>query len=178
MTIGYVIIRLPANNMIHLPWKELIVLTRFLIITVAVGLFIGAPLRAGSDERVHTGEHGIWDGCTSSVFFVQSGTRCLIACPEGDGSMLADGGNEIVVVVRDLAELPVPNIPATDIWLFGCTSGLQLCGGAGSISADSTTGSNGQTTISGRLAVGGCDSGVNVIVWGVFISTRAVQFLL
>ena len=142
---------------------------RILFIVFIFCLPAGAPDRAGSNDRSMAGKDGIWDGCTSSAHFLQSGTRCLIVCPEGDGPTLADRGNEIVVIVRDIAYQPIPNIPASDFWLFGCSSGLQLCGGGGSIDADSSTNAAGTTTISGRLAAGGCDTGVMIVVLGVII---------
>ena len=142
---------------------------RILFIVFILYLSVGAPDRAGSNDRSSAGEDGIWDGCTSSAHFLQSGSRCLIACPQGGGSTLAAGGNEIVVTVRDFVGQPIPNIPASDFWLFGCSSGLQLCGGGGSIDADSSTNAAGQTTISGRLAAGGCDTGVMIVVWGVIL---------
>ena len=93
-------------------------LKRFLILIMTVGLVTSVPILAGGDERTYTGENGIWDGCNCSAEFLQSGTRCLIACPQGDGQTLADGNNEIVLVVRDFTGLPIPNIIPFDIWLY------------------------------------------------------------
>jgi hypothetical protein len=55
--------------------------------------------------------------------------------------------------------------------LFGCNNNLYLVGGGHSIDADSATGQNGQTTISGAMSAGGCDEGLAVIVQGVVIET-------
>jgi hypothetical protein len=92
-------------------------------------------------------------------------------CPSGDGDRFDDIGAIITVEVKDLADIPIAGIPATDFWLIGCNDNLLLIGGSHSIDADSVTGANGQTTISGTMSAGGCDEGLAVIVQGVIIET-------
>jgi hypothetical protein len=73
--------------------------------------------------------------------------------------------------IKSCVGVPIPGIPASDIWLYGCNSDLELCGGANSINADSSTNGDGRTTISGQLASGGCDpSGVIVLVQGIVVT--------
>ena len=80
---------------------------------------------------------------------------------------LATVGAVITVTVADIAGLPIVGIPATDFWLIGCQDDIVLCAGSASINADSATSSAGVTTISGRLAAGGCDPGVFVVAQGI-----------
>jgi len=108
---------------------------------------------------------GVPDGCQSesSCFF-----GSVLGCPAGDGTTLSPAGT-IYVTVRDAAAIPISNIPPADFWLIGCNNGLGLCLGAFSTNADSLTNASGQTTISGVMRVGGCDTAVGVIVQGVQI---------
>lgn len=116
-----------------------------------------------------TASSGIVDPCESQAAFCEpGGNGCLIICPQGDGSLLSDGGNEICVTVRDANGNPIAGILATDFWLTGCTD-LCLCGGSGSSNADANTDVNGQTTISGGIAAGGCDTGLYVVCQGTLI---------
>jgi hypothetical protein len=116
-----------------------------------------------------TATSGIVDPCLSSVAYCNvGGDQCMLVCPQGDGKTLAQGGNEICITVNDNAGQPIQGILATDFWLTGCTN-LCLCGGSGSSNADSATNSAGQTSISGTMAAGGCDTGVYVVVQGVVI---------
>lgn len=121
---------------------------------IAVVLLVGVPARA------------IVDGCrsTSSCW-----AGAMIVCPAGDGHQLADQGATIYVTARDYYGAPIPNIPALDWWLIGCNDGLALCGSAFSSSADGPTDANGNTTISGAIAAGGCDIGLSVVVQGVVL---------
>jgi hypothetical protein len=97
----------------------------------------------------------------------------LLACPDNDGARLEDIGSTIFITVRSKCPewpepLPIPGIPATDIWLW--SDGLVLCGGSGSSNADGPTDANGQTTISGAVASGGYASGtIQVVVTGILI---------
>jgi hypothetical protein len=118
--------------------------------------------------NVETVNSGIVEPCSSSA---TSAGGCYLVSPQGDGDRLDASGATISVVVRDNAGAPIPGIPAADFWLIGCNDpGLVLCGGSGAINADSATNALGQTTISGQLAAGGCDSvGVLVVVQGVII---------
>jgi hypothetical protein len=83
---------------------------------------------------------------------------------------LAAVGVVISVTVKDNAGLPVPGILATDFWVIGWGDTLNLCGGGGSANADSASNSSGQTTMSGAIAAGGCDSGLQVVVQGVVLA--------
>jgi hypothetical protein len=92
---------------------------------------------------------------------------CYVACPQGDGSSLSDIGAVITVTVTDIEGYPIVAVPAADFWLIGCSDGIVLCGGSNAINADSMTNHNGVTTISGRLAAGGCDSELLVVAMGI-----------
>ena len=117
---------------------------------------------------------GIVDPCSSDAeFCYPTGTRCLFICPQGDGSTLADGGNEICVTVKNDLGQPIVGMLGTDFWLVGCTN-LCLCGGSGSSNADAATDINGQTQFSGGMAAGGCDTGLMVVVQGVVIGCPAI----
>jgi len=98
---------------------------------------------------------------------------CWLVCPAGDGPRLDEFGGVITVVVRDIAGFPIAGIPASDFWLYGCADGLVLCGGSHAIDADGPTDLQGQTTISGAMAAGGCDDGLWVIVQGIVLSDPA-----
>jgi len=111
---------------------------------------------------------GIVDPANSSA---SSGAGCLLVCPQGDGPTIASTGATISVTVMDNTPAPIVGIPAADFWLIGCADALSLCGGSGSINADSTTNASGQTTINGVLAAGGCDTGVKVVVQGALINS-------
>ena len=118
--------------------------------------------------NTNTASSGIVDPCSSETDFCAAGTRCLLVCPQGDGSLLSDGGNEICVTIRDNLGIPIEGILATDFWLIGCTN-LCLCGGSGSSNADAATDANGETQFSGGMAAGGCDTGLMVVCQGVII---------
>jgi hypothetical protein len=93
----------------------------------------------------------------------------LFSCPQGDGDALAANGLTVSVRVVDLGS-PIPNIPEYDIWLTGCNDALAMCGGSGAIMASAPTNQNGETTITARFAVGGCDNdGVRAVVQGIVI---------
>jgi hypothetical protein len=94
-----------------------------------------------------------------------------MVCPGGDADRLDLNGATVFMTVQDCGGIGIPNIPAADFWLIGCNSpGLVLCGGSGAIDADSATNGNGETTISGPLAAGGCDSvGVYAVVQGAVL---------
>jgi hypothetical protein len=119
--------------------------------------------------NTNSASSGIVDPCSSEAdFCAPGGTGCLMICPQGDGPILSDGGNEICVTVRDVNGNPIAGILATDLWLTGCTN-LVLCGGSGSSNADAATDAAGQTQFSGGMAAGGCDTGLYVVVQGVVI---------
>jgi hypothetical protein len=75
----------------------------------------------------------------------------------------------ISVTVMDNTPAPIIGMPASDIWTKGCNDGLVLCGGSATISASAATNSSGMTTITGDMATGGCDTGLNVVVQGIVI---------
>jgi hypothetical protein len=94
----------------------------------------------------------------------------VLACPAKDGDELGALGLTITVVCRNNQGLPIPGIPATDIWVIGCNDGLILCGGSGAINASGPTDANGMTTITAAFAASGCDlAGVRVVVQGLVI---------
>lgn len=121
------------------------------------------------------------DNANSGIVYSCSSTAagagcCYLICPQGDGRRLDDIPECAAIIslhAADITGAPIPGIIANDIWLVGCTGGLCLCGGSGSINADSATsafaGVAGNTTISGDLAAGGCDSGFNVVIQGVIV---------
>lgn len=100
------------------------------------------------------------------------------ACPKGD---VANGFSDvnpdpiavnnltISVTVKDNTNAPIVGMPASDVYLKGCNDALVLCGGSAAIAASAATDALGMTTITGDLATGGCDTGVNVVVQGVVI---------
>jgi len=117
---------------------------------------------------VGTVNSGIVDGTNSTA---SAAAATILACPQGDGDQLSAKGGTISVTVKDNTNAPIPGIPAADFWLIGSTNSLALCGGSGSSNADSASNAAGQTTISGAVAAGGCDTGVKVVVQGVVINT-------
>lgn len=116
---------------------------------------------------VNTVNSGVVDPCNSTA----SGPAGVIfACPQNDGDLLSASGLTINVTVKDNVNAPVVGVPAADIWLIGCNDLLGLCGGSGAINASAATDINGQTTITGKIAAGGCDlGGVRVVVQGVVV---------
>lgn len=123
---------------------------------------------------VDTANSGIVHPCSSTATS-GAGPYCVTACPQGDGDILGDNGALITVLVKDQTGAPIPGIPASDYWLIGCTDALALCGGSGSINADSASNSSGITTIGGGqdLSAGGCDNGVQVVVQGTVLKDPA-----
>ena len=112
-------------------------------------------------------EAGIGDPCNMTA---TSAAGVNFACPQGDGDPLAANGLTITVTVRDLVNAPVAGILASDIWVIGCSDLLTLCGGSGAINATGPTDVNGQTTITGDIAAGGCDlGGLRVVVQGIVV---------
>lgn len=118
---------------------------------------------AGAD----TVNSGVVDPCNSSA---SGAAGVIFACPQSDGDLLSGSGLTISVTVMDNVPAPVVGVPAADIWLIGCNDLLALCGGSGAINATAATDVNGQTTITGDIAAGGCDNGgVRVVVQGIVI---------
>ena len=123
---------------------------------------------------VNDANSGIVDPCNSTA---AGAGCCYLICPQGDGTRFDDipECNAIIsLTARDNTGAPIPGIIAADIWLDGCSGTLCLCGGSGSINADSATSAfpavAGNTTISGDLAAGGCDLlGFVVVIQGVVV---------
>jgi len=112
---------------------------------------------------VDTANSGFVHPCSSTAS-TAAGTYCVLACPAGDGTDLITVGAQIELTVKDATGAAMVGVPSGDVWLIGCAAGLTLCGGSGSSNADAATDGAGYTTISGGLAVGGCDQGVKVVV--------------
>ncbi|MDH3198371.1 MAG: hypothetical protein OEO21_09040 [Candidatus Krumholzibacteria bacterium] len=112
---------------------------------------------------VETATSGVVHPCSSTAS-IATGGACLLSCPFGDGEALTTVSAIITLTVKDGTGAPVVGVPAGDVWLIGCTGGLTLCGGSGSSNADLATDVTGTTTMSGTLAVGGCDTAVKVVV--------------
>ena len=87
----------------------------------------------------------------------------LFVCPQGDGDRLDTKGLTVTVTLHDVID-PV-GVPTDYIWLESCAGSLVACADGGKIHASAPTDANGQTTITGRFAGGGCDNtGVQVVV--------------
>lgn len=96
----------------------------------------------------------------------------LLACPAGDTPAFIDQGFWLSITALSCDGVPVPYIPAADIWLIDVdpVNDLSLCGGSRSADADSATGSSGTTTMSTTtLVAGGCADGLAVIIQGFVI---------
>ncbi len=104
------------------------------------------------------------------------------ACPKGDvGNGFSDVNPDPVLVndltisvtVKDNTNAPIVGMPGPDIYTKGCNDGLMLCGGSGTIAASAATDIAGMTTITGDMATGGCDTGLNVVVQGIVLGGGA-----
>jgi hypothetical protein len=139
---------------------------------VAVALLCWQFLPAGVDVATS----GVVNPCSSSATGIGC---CYLVCPQGDGTRFDDpapGCNAIIgLTAREVAGIPIAGILAQDVWLVGCNDGVCLCGGSGSIDADSNTSAfvPGYTTISGDLQAGGCDTGFYVVIQGVIVGCPA-----
>jgi hypothetical protein len=131
-----------------------------------VVLSLAAALVCMQLAGIETVNSGVVDPCKTTAT-AASGTS--FACPQGDGDALSAAGLTITVTVRDNTNAPIPGVPASDFWLVGCNDRLVLCGGSGSMGATGATDANGVTTIAGDPAVGGCDTGVKVVVQGIVV---------
>jgi len=118
---------------------------------------------------VNTAYSGIVDPCESSAV-MGAGPFCMVADLVGGGDQLSDLGADISVVAKDNTGAGIPNIPAADFWVVGCTDGLVLCGGSAAVNADSVTNAAGETTITNQLRVGGCDTGLQVVIQGTVVN--------
>jgi hypothetical protein len=118
---------------------------------------------------VETATSGVVHPCSSTASIASAG-GCMFSCPFGDGTSLATVSAVITLTVIDGGGVPVEGVPSGDVWLIGCAGGLTLCGGSGSSNADQATDVTGTTTMSGTLAVGGCDTAVKVVVQNTIIA--------
>jgi hypothetical protein len=121
---------------------------------------------------LHAGEV---DPCESDCSVSCVGMRVSI-CPAGDMEFIREGcggvADYIQVDVKDALGVGIPGIPWTDYYLGACddvTYDLCLC--ARPITADSLTSSSpgveGRTTLSGRIAGGGC-----VLTGGIYVAVQ------
>jgi hypothetical protein len=84
----------------------------------------------------------------------------IVVCPAGDGDQLSDQGATIFVTLMSTSGVPMPNVAGADFWLLGCNGGMAVVGASG------ITDINGQTTITGAIKAGGCDTAHNVVCQG------------
>ncbi|MBN1884736.1 MAG: hypothetical protein JW876_04335 [Candidatus Krumholzibacteriota bacterium] len=115
------------------------------------------------------------DNCESECAVSCVGMRVSI-CPAGDFEFISAGcggdSDYIEVYVRDAGGLGIANIPWTDYWLNACDPAEELCLCANAVVADSLTNDEGRTTISGRIAGGGC-----ITTGGVYLAVQGKQLL-
>lgn len=137
---------------------------KFLVLSVIAAALLSWQVMPMSVDSANS---GVVDPCSSTA---TGAGCCLVICPQGDGDRLDACGSVISIVAKDGTGTPLPGILAADVWLIGWGNGAVLCGGSGSINADSATNANGETTISGDWAAGGCDTGVQVVVQGTVIA--------
>lgn len=129
-----------------------------IIVSLAM-LCLAAPVRGGDPERtMHAGL-----SCSEMKISV---------CPAGDFEAVRKGcgGTADYIWIEVLSgwyEDPIPGIPVTDYWLGACDGPtlLSLC--AQPILADSATGLDGRTTISGHIHAGGC-----ALTGGIWIAVQ------
>ena len=116
------------------------------------------------------------DNCRSDWGVSCVGMRVSI-CPQGDFEFIRDGcgtGTDYIWVdVRDVSGAGISGVPWSDYWLQACDPAEELCLCANPVVADSLTNSAGRTTISGRIAGGGCviNNGLYLAVQGKIIVT-------
>ena len=112
------------------------------------------------------------DDCLSSAGISCVDTLEFSICPAGDFEFISRGcggdADYIWVEVLNGGGVGIEGIPWTDFWLDACDPAQELCLCASPIAADSLTNSDGRTTISGRLAGGGCilSGGMSIAVQG------------
>jgi hypothetical protein len=136
---------------------------RVALVAMAAVIMIAPPARACDA-----------DDCASSVGLSCPGMQISV-CPAGDFEMIKNGcggtGDYIWVEIRDCGNNPIRGIPSTDFWINACDPARRLYLCAAPIIADSLTGTNGRTTLSGVLSAGGCvpSGGIWVAVQGKVI---------
>jgi hypothetical protein len=111
------------------------------------------------------------DGCRSDfriwkwVGLPSCGQMAINICPAGDfepiwsgcGAYMSPGDYAIEIFAKDASNNPIQGIPATDFWLNSCDPSKTLALCASPVTADSSTGPDGRTTLSGRIKGGGCN---------------------
>lgn len=122
-----------------------------------------------------SGTSGIVDPCSSIVTITGTTPVCLMNCPIDDGRTLNNLGIIFWITARDGSGAGIAGIPNQDFWLEGCAGTVVLCGGSGSIDADSASNALGNTTIGGLVntdwSASGCDqTGVVCVIQGVVVS--------
>jgi hypothetical protein len=142
---------------------------KFVVLTVIAAALLCWQMMPAS---VDTANSGIVDPCSSTA---SANGCCLYVCPQGDGPTFAACGSIINIHAADQTGTPIAGIPGADVWVEGCLGTMVLCGGSGSSNADSATGSNGNTTMSGGIGAGGCDIGLLVSIQGVIVKDQATN---
>jgi hypothetical protein len=121
---------------------------------------------------------GPFDPCLSTAGIARDITGgCTVVrvniCPQGDFEFIYDGcgagadSSFIWIIALDGSSNGVPGIPWTDYWLNACDPAQELYLCTQPIQADSLTNANGETTISGRIAGGGC-----ILTEGIYIAVQ------
>ncbi len=144
------------------PWEGNTVLMCRVFFAVAAVLVFVSPARACDA-----------DDCGSLVGLSCPGMK-ITACPGGDFEMLkrgCGGTDDYIWVEIHGCGGTIPGIPPTDYWINACDPARQLSLCAAPIMADSLTGMNGRTTLSGVLNAGGCalSGGIWIAVQGKII---------
>ena len=119
------------------------------------------------------------DECESECWITPNPIRVAV-CPLGDFEFIRDTAPDaaIWVIIRDASGNGIPGIPWTDYWIQACDPAQELFLCAQPILSDSMTsnraGVEGRTTLSGRIAGGGCvqSGGVYIAVQGKVIRAK------
>jgi hypothetical protein len=92
-------------------------------------------------------------------------------CPQGDFEFIREGcggaTDYIWVRVLDSGGVGISGVPWSDYWIQAFDPAQELCLCANPIVADSLTNSSGETTISGRIAGGGC-----ILTGGIYLAIQ------
>lgn len=135
-----------------------------LIMCAALGLAVPAYAGWGMD-------------CCLPDWGISCSVMRVSICPQGDFEYIRGGcgtGNDYIWIEAVDEDLNgIAGIPCTDYWLQACDPAGELCLCANPVVADSVTNSEGRTTISGRIAGGGCvaTGGVYLAVQGKILVT-------
>ena len=106
----------------------------FLSIVVAVALLSWQIMPAGVNDATSGVVHG---GNSTAA----GAGGCYLVCPQGDGTRFDDMVPPAIISVTliDVSMVPVVGVIAADFWLIGAADNIALCGGSGSINADSAS---------------------------------------